>query len=157
MQVVFPDGSYGGFWLTGGFILLSIIAGAKLHSVAMHLSRHAYSRFYKPVSHKPSKQEFQGISKNKLDDIESSRKSPAGPVGEAVEREEDEALKVDDEGDGASAPEGIKRAPLRRLVRGHSQRIKGAAEDADLVKLFWFRQPRHMLRIFRCASPHACK
>ncbi len=48
LWIIFPEGSYGGFWMTGGVILLSLAAGAKLHVVAMHLARNAYSRYYRP-------------------------------------------------------------------------------------------------------------
>lgn len=151
--VSFPEGSYGGLWLTGAFILLSLIAGAKLHIIAMHLARHAYSRFYKPYSRKSSKQEVQSASEEKQDAVLSSGMTAAGPVGEAVEGLEDEEPAEVKGG----APAGSKRVPLRRLVRGHSQRIKGVAEDEELMKLFWFKKPRHMLRVFRCAAaaPHA--
>lgn len=51
--MVFPEGSYGGFWMTGGFTLLSLAAGAKLTSAAMHLSRHAYGLYYEPPPRPP--------------------------------------------------------------------------------------------------------
>lgn len=153
--VSFPEGSYGGLWLTGAFVVVSLIAGAKLHVVAMHLSRHAYSRFYRPVSsHKPSKQEIASISENTKDALKSDSKAAEGPVAEAVEQDV-EPVKVDDsEVTVGEAPS--KRVALRRMVRGHSQRIKGADHNEDLLSLFWFRKPRHMLRVFRCGRPHSC-
>lgn len=156
--VLFPEGSYGGLWLTGAFIVLSLVAGAKLHIVAMHLSRHAYYRFYKPYSRKPSKHELLSVAESNIRDSPTSRKSPAGALGEAVEKEGHRSS-PDDLGEDVPVSEAgsSKRVPLRRIMRGHSQRIKGAAEDEDLRKLFWFRSPRLMLRIFRCAAAlHAC-
>ena len=44
--MVFPDGSYGGFFMTGLFMVLSVAAGAKLTVVTMHLARHAYGEYY---------------------------------------------------------------------------------------------------------------
>eukprot|EP00892_Ulva_mutabilis_P008977 jgi/Ulvmu1/6451/UM003_0081.1 len=48
LWMTFPDGSYGGFWMTGFFLLLSVVAGTKLTVVAMHLARHAYGVYYEP-------------------------------------------------------------------------------------------------------------
>ena len=48
LWIAFPDGSYAGFWMTGIFVFLSIVAGGKLHVIAMHLARHAYALFYVP-------------------------------------------------------------------------------------------------------------
>lgn len=152
--LLFPEGSYGGLWLTGAFIVLALIAGAKLHIIAMHLSRHAYSRFYRPYSRKPSKLELTNVSESNVRDSPTSHKHAAGPVAEGVEGQGDGPDKTSDAEGTLVAPEAASstRVPLRRLVRGHSQRIKGTAEDEDLFKLFWFRTPRHMLRIFRCVA-----
>ena len=46
--MVFPEGSYGGFWMTGAFMLLSVTAGAKLTVVTMNLARYAYGLYYQP-------------------------------------------------------------------------------------------------------------
>jgi hypothetical protein len=48
--VAVPANSYAGIWMTGTFVLLSVVAGAKLRVIAMHLARHAYSMFYAPDS-----------------------------------------------------------------------------------------------------------
>eukprot|EP00892_Ulva_mutabilis_P012318 jgi/Ulvmu1/9459/UM052_0027.1 len=48
--IAIPAGAYAGFWLTGGFFILSVIAGAKLHVIAMHLARQAYSLYFQPIS-----------------------------------------------------------------------------------------------------------
>lgn len=40
--------SCAGIWLTALFCSLSVIAGAKLHVIAMHLARQAYSLYYLP-------------------------------------------------------------------------------------------------------------
>jgi hypothetical protein len=148
--VSFPEGSYGGMWLAGGFIILSIIAGAKLHVVAMHLSRHAYSRFYHPLSSKPLGNENAQSSPDPAwqDAMKLGRK--AGPMGEAEEKEVDagapqiETAEVKQQKSGSSSPR------VRRWLRGHSQRIKHASEEEHLMTLFWFGSPRILLRVFRC-------
>lgn len=51
--MVFPEGTYGGFWMTGGFTLLSLAAGAKLAAAAMNLARHAYGLYYEAPPQRP--------------------------------------------------------------------------------------------------------
>lgn len=48
--IAIPAGAYAGFWMTGFFFLLSVVAGAKLHVIAMSLARHAYSLYFHPIS-----------------------------------------------------------------------------------------------------------
>lgn len=48
LWIVFPEGTYGGFWMTGAFMLASVAAGAKLTAVTSHLARHTYSLYYQP-------------------------------------------------------------------------------------------------------------
>lgn len=48
--IAIPAGAYAGFWMTGFFFLLSVVAGAKLHVIAMSLARHAYSLYFRPIS-----------------------------------------------------------------------------------------------------------
>lgn len=43
---VFPEGSYGGFWIVGLFMVASVATGARLHVIVMHLARHAYRKYY---------------------------------------------------------------------------------------------------------------
>ena len=48
--IAIPSGAYAGFWMTGIFFLLSVVAGAKLHVIAMSLARHAYSLYFHPIN-----------------------------------------------------------------------------------------------------------
>ena len=41
-----------GIWMTGAFVLLSVAAGGKLQTIAMHLARQAYSLYYVPLEAK---------------------------------------------------------------------------------------------------------
>lgn len=41
-----------GIWMTGAFVLLSVAAGGKLQTIAMHLARQAYSLYYIPLEAK---------------------------------------------------------------------------------------------------------
>jgi Mlo family len=80
----FPEGSYGGFWMTGAMMLASLIAGAKLHSVAMHLARHAYSRYYQPLAQKPRSRSTKGWAQSAHNLLlkRSRPTTPGAPVAE---------------------------------------------------------------------------
>jgi Mlo family len=122
--IAFPDGSYAGFWMTGIFVLLSVTAGGKLHVIAMHLARHAYSLYYVPVGDDTSVDlSGSGGAEGGAEGPDGSRTASGGERGSRSEERLTAVLGPD------MVP--TEAAPARRLSgveEGHAARRRSGAD-----------------------------